>query len=107
MKVSAELIKITEEMANKQLVDALNKNFQELKETSENRDQVMLNSIDNLEKHIRGTKSIIENLQSDMIKGFNNSNEKINALDIKGKNLGDKLDDIINRLGGIENLLTE
>lgn len=111
MKVSAELMEITEEMTNKKLVEALNKNFQELKETSENRDQVMLNSIGNLEKQIRGTKSIIENLQSDMIKGFNNSNEKINALDTKinqvSKNLGDKLDNIIDRLGGIENLLTE
>ncbi len=111
MKVTAELIEIKEEMTNKELVDALNQNFHELKESSENRDQVMLNSIDNLEKHIRGTKSIIENLKSDMIKGFNNSNEKINALDTKinqvSKNLNDKLDNIIDRLGGIENLLTE
>ena len=105
MKATAELITITEEMANKELVDALNKNFQELKETSENRDQVMLNSISNLEKHLKGTRSIIENFQTDMINRFNNSNTKIDALDIKSKNLGDKLDDIINRLGGIENLL--
>ena len=109
MKTTAELIKITEKMTNKELVDAINKNFQELKETSENRDQVMLNSIGNLETQIRGTKSIIENLQSEMIKRFNNSNTKIEALDTKinqvSKNLGDKLDNINDRLGGIENLL--
>lgn len=83
MKVSAELIEITEKMTNKELVDALNKNFQELKETSENRDQAILNSIGSLDKQIKGIKTLIEFTQDDMIKRSNNSNEKINTIDGK------------------------
>lgn len=66
MKTHAQLITITEEMANTELVDALNKNFQELKETSENRDQVILNAIGELQKDVNSLKTDVGSLKSDV-----------------------------------------
>lgn len=95
MKVSAELIKITEEMANKQLVDALNKNFQELKETSENRDQVMLNSIGKLETRMDRLETRMDKLET-----------RMTNLETRMTSVEDKLDKIIDHLSG-KKLLTE
>lgn len=66
MKTHAQLITITEEMANKELVDALNKNFLELKESSENRDQVMLNAIGELQKDVNSLKKDVNSLKTDV-----------------------------------------
>lgn len=62
MKTYAQLITITEDMANKELVDALNKNFLELKESSENRDQVMLNAIGELQKDVASLKYNVDRI---------------------------------------------
>ncbi len=63
MKTHAQLITITEDMANKELVDALNKNFQELKESSEQRDQVMLNAIGKLETKTANLENRMERVE--------------------------------------------
>lgn len=63
MKVNAELITIEEEMQSKELVDALNKNFQELKESFEQRDQVMLNAIGNLEIKTTNLENRLERVE--------------------------------------------
>ncbi|MDF1676663.1 MAG: hypothetical protein P1U44_13190 [Vicingaceae bacterium] len=68
MKTHAELIKITEEMQNKELVDALNKNFTELKESSEKRDQVMLNAIGKLEAKTSNLEIRMSKLENRMEK---------------------------------------
>ncbi|NGF75764.1 hypothetical protein G5B10_07725 [Fluviicola sp. SGL-29] len=66
MKVNAELIKITEEMQSKELVDALNHNFQELKESSEQRDQALLNAIGRVEKDVASLKMDVSSLKYDV-----------------------------------------
>lgn len=95
MKVNAELFKITEEMVNKELVDALNKNFLELKESSENRDQVMLNSIRRLETKTANLETRISNLETRMT-NLENRMERVEF----------NLNQIIDHLSG-KKLLTE
>ena len=66
MKTSAELTKITEEMQSKELVDALNKNFQELKEASDNKIQVLTNSVGRLETDMKDVKNRLGNVESNL-----------------------------------------
>lgn len=62
MKVKAELIIMKEEMTHKDLIDALNKNFKEIDETSYNRDQAILNSIGRVEKDVASLKTDVSRI---------------------------------------------
>jgi len=65
MKITAELKEITQEMTSTQeLADALNHNFKELKEASDNKIQVLSNSIGRLEASMTDVKARLGNVES-------------------------------------------
>ena len=65
MKITAELKEITQEMTTTQeLADALNHNFKELKEASEDRGQAMLNSIKRVESKVEKLGTRLGNVET-------------------------------------------